>query len=167
VPERAVDVLPKTIGQSSETRSAPMTTATQSSSQPHKNYIGGAWVEGSKIADDSVMMSSSSNGSVQLQGYSQNQRGVTVISCGLARAGHLMPETAAAQGFPHNRLANVGVTSINLACGKCDPRRKRRVPKNTRVPFSRPRRSGPVRHPQRRGCGQRCFVRHVEGSVAA
>jgi len=29
-----------------------MTTATQSSSQPHKNYIGGAWAEGAKIADD-------------------------------------------------------------------------------------------------------------------
>src|SRR6516162_20293 len=29
-----------------------MTTATQSSSQPHKNYIAGAWAEGAKIADD-------------------------------------------------------------------------------------------------------------------
>ena len=29
-----------------------MTTATQPSSQPHKNYVGGAWVEGAKIAED-------------------------------------------------------------------------------------------------------------------
>ena len=29
-----------------------MTTATQPSSQPHKNYIGGAWVDGAKIAED-------------------------------------------------------------------------------------------------------------------
>jgi alpha-ketoglutaric semialdehyde dehydrogenase len=29
-----------------------MTPATQPSSQPHKNYIGGAWVDGAKIADD-------------------------------------------------------------------------------------------------------------------
>ena len=29
-----------------------MTTATQSSSQSHKNYISGAWVEGAKIAED-------------------------------------------------------------------------------------------------------------------
>jgi acyl-CoA reductase-like NAD-dependent aldehyde dehydrogenase len=29
-----------------------MTTATQPSSQPHKNYIGGTWVDGAKIAED-------------------------------------------------------------------------------------------------------------------
>jgi acyl-CoA reductase-like NAD-dependent aldehyde dehydrogenase len=29
-----------------------MTTATLSSSQSHKNYVSGAWVEGAKIAED-------------------------------------------------------------------------------------------------------------------
>ncbi len=29
-----------------------MTMATERSSQPHKNYIGGAWVDGANIAED-------------------------------------------------------------------------------------------------------------------
>jgi acyl-CoA reductase-like NAD-dependent aldehyde dehydrogenase len=32
--------------------SAQMTTTTQPSSQPHKNYVGGAWADGAKIAPD-------------------------------------------------------------------------------------------------------------------